>query len=53
MSAIIPPRYYIEAMRKLMIMGVGIGEVWKDVAVLIGMTALLLVVSLKMFKTRL
>ena len=53
LSAIVPPRYYIEAMRKLMIMGVGIGEVWKDVAVLIGMTALLLVVSLKMFKTRL
>ena len=27
-SAIIPPRYYIQAMRKLMIMGVGISEVW-------------------------
>ena len=26
-SAVVPPRYYIEAMRKLMIMGVGIGEV--------------------------
>jgi len=52
-SAIIPPRYYIQAMRKLMIMGVGIQEVWHEVAVLIGMTALLLVVSLKKFKTRL
>ena len=52
-SAVIPPRYYIQAMRKLMIMGVGIGEVWHEVVVLIGMTALLLVVSLKKFKTRL
>ena len=46
-SAIIPPRYYIQAMRKLMIMGVGIQEVWQEVMILIGMTALLLVVSLK------
>ena len=52
-SAIIPPRYYIQAMRKLMIMGVGIQEVWHEVAVLIAMTVLLLVVSLKKFKTRL
>ena len=52
-SAIIPPRYYIQAMRKLMIMGVGIQEVWQEVVILIGMTALLLTVSLKKFKTRL
>ena len=52
-SAIVPPRYYIQAMRKLMIMGVGIQEVWQEVLVLIGMTTLLLVVSLKKFKTRL
>ncbi|MBO7461379.1 MAG: ABC transporter permease [Bacteroidales bacterium] len=52
-SAIIPPRYYIQAMRKLMIMGVGISEVWHEVMVLIGMTTLLLTVSLKKFKTRL
>ena len=52
-SAVIPPRYYIQAMRKLMIMGVGIQEVWQEVVILIGMTALLLIVSLKKFKTRL
>jgi ABC-2 type transport system permease protein len=52
-SAIIPPRYYIEAMRKLMIMGVGIEAVLKEVAILIGMTALLLAVALKKFNTRL
>ena len=52
-SAVIPPRYYIQAMRKLMIMGVGIGEVWQEVAVLTGMTILLLAVSLKKFNKRL
>ena len=52
-AAVVPPRYYIEAMRKLMIMGVGIGEVMKEVAVLVGMTVLLLTVALAKFKTRL
>ena len=52
-SAVMPPRYYIEAMRKLMIMGVGIGEVAREVAVLSLMTAVLLAVSLAKFKTRL
>ena len=53
LSAIVPPRYYIEAMRKLMIMGVGIGEVLREVAILTAMTVALLAVSLLKFKTRL
>lgn len=52
-AAIVPPRYYIDAMRKLMIMGVGIGEVAKEVTILTAMTLLLLTVALKKFKTRL
>ncbi|MBO7119028.1 MAG: ABC transporter permease [Bacteroidaceae bacterium] len=52
-SAIIPPRYYIDAMRKLMIMGVSIESVWHDVLVLCLMTAVLLTVALKKFNTRL
>ena len=52
-SAIVPPRYYIEAMRKLMIMGVGIGEVAREVAVLTGMTVVLLAIALKKFDVRL
>ena len=52
-SAVVPPRYYIEAMRKLMIMGVGIGEVLREVAILTLMTVALLAVSLKTFKVRL
>ena len=52
-SAIIPPRYYISAMRKLMIMGVGIREVMHEVVVLVGMTAFLLTIALAKFKERL
>ena len=52
-SAVIPPRYYIQAMRKLMIMGVGIQEVWHEVTILSVMTFLLLAISLKKFKVRL
>ena len=52
-SAVIPPRYYIEAMRKLMIMGVGIQEVARETIILSAMTLLLLAIALKTFKNRL
>ena len=52
-AAIIPPRYYIDAMRKLMIMGVGIEDVLKELIILVAMTTLLLIVALKKFNTRL
>jgi len=52
-SAIVPTRYYIEAMRKLMIMGVGIGEVAHEVTVLAIMTVVLLAIALKKFNVRL
>ncbi len=52
-SAVVPPRYYIQAMRKLMIMGVGIDDVMKEVLVMLGMTVFLLTIALKKFNTRL
>ena len=52
-SAIVPPRYYIQAMRKLMIMGVGIGEVIQEITILVVMTIALLTLSLLKFKKRL
>ena len=52
-AAVMPPRYYIQAMRKLMIMGVSINEVAKEVTILIGMTAFLLTIALAKFKVRL
>ena len=52
-SAVMPPRYSIQVMRKLMIMGVGIREVLPEVCILCGMTLLLLMVALKKFNKRL
>ena len=52
-SAIIPTRYYISAMRKLMIMGVGIEQVYRELAVLVGMFVILLSLSLAKFNKRL
>ena len=49
-AAVVPPRYYIEAMRKLMIMGVGFGEVVREVVILTAMTLFFLIVSLAKFK---
>ena len=52
-AAVIPPRYYIDAMRKLMIMGVGIGDVLKEVVILAVFTAVILVIALKKYNVRL
>ena len=52
-SAIIPTRYYISAMRKLMVMGVGAEQVLFELTVLTGMLIALLALSLATFKKRL
>lgn len=52
LSFCIPARWYISAMRKLMIMGVDFSVVLGEVAVLGGITLVLLAVALKKFKTR-
>ncbi len=52
-SAVIPPRYYITAMRKLLVMGVGVDKVLPEIAVLSAMTAVLLTTALLKFKKRL
>ena len=52
-AAVMPPRYFIDCMRKLMIMGVGISDVLKEVVILAAMTIFFLVVALKKFNVRL
>lgn len=52
-SCIIPARWYIDAIRKMMIQGVSITDVWQDCVILFGMTVLLLSVSLKKFNDKL
>ena len=52
-SAIVPPRYYIEAMRKLMIMGVGIKQVLRETGILLLMLVVLMTLALVKFNKRL
>src|SRR5574344_15342 len=52
-SAVMPPRYYISAMRKLMIMGVSVSNVMQEVSILCGMTVFFLTAALIKFNKRL
>ena len=52
-SAIVPARWYIDAMRKLLIQGASFGLILKDFLILVGMTIALLAIALKNFKDKL
>lgn len=52
-SNIVPARWYIPAMRKIMIEGLGFGYVCKELVVLIVMAVALTAISIKRFKIRL
>ena len=53
LSNIIPAKWYILAVKKIMIEGVGLRFVWQEILILAGMAALLMTVSLKHFRERL
>jgi ABC-2 type transport system permease protein len=52
-SDAIPARWYIQAVKKIMIKGLGVTSILKELAILGGMTLLILAASLKKFKVRL
>ena len=52
-SAIIPARWFIAAIRKLMVMGVGLQMLGRELLILTTMSLLILGIALKKFKTRL
>jgi ABC-2 type transport system permease protein len=52
-SAVLPARWYIQAARKVMIQGVDIALVAKELIILAGMIAFIVFVSLKTFRTKL
>lgn len=52
-SDIIPARWYIQAVRKLMIEGVSVVLVFKEIGILLLMATVLITVSIKKFKYRL
>lgn len=51
-SCVIPARWYISAMRKLMIQQLDFYYVFQETAILIGMTVLLLTMAIKKFNTK-
>jgi ABC-2 type transport system permease protein len=53
LSTVVPARWYIEAVKKVMIQGVEIQFVLREIAILSGMAIAFVVVSLRNFKTRL
>ncbi len=53
LSAIVPARWYIDAMRKLLIQGASFGPILKDFVILIVMTIVLLALALKNFNDKL
>jgi len=52
-SNFVPARWYIDAVKTIMIKGLSITAVWKDVGVLVLMGVVLVTISLKKFKVRL
>lgn len=52
-AQVIPAKWYVSAMRAIMIQGLGIMEVWKEILVLGTMAIVLIALSLKKFKIRL
>lgn len=52
-SNIMPARWFIEAVKAVMLKGVGVGYIWKQLLIMTGMTAVFLVISMKKFKLRL
>ncbi len=52
-SCVVPARWFIEAVKAVMLQGCGLGEVVRELAILGGMAAGLMVVSWKNFKNRL
>jgi ABC-2 type transport system permease protein len=52
-SDVIPARWYIAAVKKLMIKGLGVASILKELAILSGMAIFILAASLKRFKVRL
>ncbi len=50
---LMPPTYFIEIIKSVMLKGTGLEEVWKDTLILFGMLILFLSISAARFKTRL
>jgi ABC-2 type transport system permease protein len=48
-----PPRWFIVIIKNIMLKGTGFWFVWKETLILVGITLLFILLSLKKFKVRL
>jgi ABC-2 type transport system permease protein len=53
LSNLVPAKWYIIIVKSVMIKGIGIEQIWKELLILLGMTATFLLISIKRFKIRL
>jgi ABC-2 type transport system permease protein len=53
LSFIMPPRWFIEILKSVMIKGVGFSYIWKETLILSLMTLVFIFISIKKFKIRL
>lgn len=53
LSNLVPAKWYIIIVKGVMIKGIGISQIWKELLILTGMTMLFLLISVKRFKIRL
>ena len=52
-SNVVPAKWYYIIVKEVMIKGLGFSSVWKETLILVGMTMVLLVISIRNFKIRL
>ena len=50
---VMPSKWYYIIVKSIMIKGLGIAAIWKEISILLGMTLILLTISFKRFKIRL
>lgn len=53
LSCVLPARWYIAAVRKLMVKGLGVGSILRELGVLVAMATFLMAAGIKKFKVRL
>ena len=53
LTHIVPPKYFIEILRSIMLKGTSFINVWKQTVVLVGMTSVFILISVLKFKIRL
>ena len=53
LSNLVPAKWYIIIVKNIMIKGIGIEQIWKELLILLAMTGTFLLISIKRFKIRL